>query len=221
MTTEKLERKKREREEWARRREDVGGSKVNKTRATVDRAGAGRQDKCKGPPPRTHLVLLQETKLAKSAEVPRFPGYDALRRDREPDEGQTAGGLLALMAEGLCWAPTRTEERAVDGKDTGTEVQDITIYPHGSERVRVVNLYVPPAGSPAWEGSGPFKPACLPAGACVFGDLNGHHESWDPHSSRLDARGRMWYEWSRAGGRRLLNTGAATFMGPKCRTAPD
>ena len=126
------------------------------------------------------------------------------------------------MVEGLCWSPTRTGECILDEKDRGTEVQDLVIFPHGSRRVRLLNLYVPPRESNVWKDSGTFAPSRLPPDACVFTDLNGHHPSWDPfHNSGTDARGRDMDAWIQSGDRALLNTGEPTYTGHCSRTAPD
>eukprot|EP00660_Eupelagonema_oceanica_P013434 gene13435-14014_t len=173
-----------------------------------------------------HILLLQETHLRAGQDTPRFPGYEAVRRDRPaaPDCERTGGGLLALFADGLWWSPTRGAPPIVAEADDFTEAQDFTIYPHQGESLRIAHLYVPPsfAGSKA----DPFKPEALPSDTCVFGDVNAHHESWDPNFHlRADRRGRKLRERADATGARILNTGEPTRVANSSagvsRTAPD
>eukprot|EP00664_Eupelagonemidae_sp_cell27_P004130 gene4130-6134_t len=176
-----------------------------------------------------HVVFLQETKLAGNADTPRVPGYDALRADsgRESADNNTPrGGLLTLLAEGLWWHPTRRAASPLHPDDKGTEVQDLTVRPHGSPPERLLNLYVPGAKDDiAWGDGGAFTPAALPTEACVFADLNGHHRAWDKNFTASacgsDPRGRAMHAWATADGRCILNNGEPTRVGAVSRTTPD
>eukprot|EP00666_Eupelagonemidae_sp_cell4sb_P000644 gene644-665_t len=156
-----------------------------------------------------HVLLLQETWLTKTRkgmklETPRFPGYDAARLDSPSDTAR--GGLLALLMEGLWWSPTKGAPRAKGDADQVTEVQDLTVYPHRDEPVRILNLYVPP--QEASLVADPFDPSQLPTGACVFGDPNAHHERWDDHfKAKHNLRGRRLHRWATDAGAVILNTG--------------
>eukprot|EP00660_Eupelagonema_oceanica_P003521 gene3522-biopygen26623 len=157
----------------------------------------------------------------------RFPGYTAIRRDRPAEAGaeNIGGGLLALLVDGLWWTPTRGAPPIVVEADDLTEMQDLTVYPHRAEKIRIAHLYIPPAlaNSPA----DPFKPAALPDGACTFGDLNAHHESWDPtFHLKSNRRGRNLRSWADETGARILNSGESTRIAAHsgtgvARTAPD
>ncbi len=176
-----------------------------------------------------HIVLLQETQLPPGASSLRFPGYDEVRQDR----GERGGGLMTLFREGLCWSPvTGPQGQVAEEGDVRTEAQVFRIHPHLSEPFPLVHLYVPPgerwAEKVGAAESMPFGPSRLPTDACIMGDMNAHHPSWDPnYKTKLGCpRGRALHEWVRCAGAHVLNNGDSTRFGwakgaQTASTAPD
>eukprot|EP00660_Eupelagonema_oceanica_P019657 gene19657-biopygen15063 len=100
-----------------------------------------------------------------------------------------------------------------------TEAQDITVYPHRAEKVRLAHLYVPPRGCPGVGWREVFNPKELPEDACVLGDLNAHHDRWNDTgvggartTKHRDLRGAAVSQWVDERRHTVLNTGESTHI---------
>ena len=156
------------------------------------------------------VALLQETKLGQRDDSPRLRGYSAIRKDRSRSgtTGPRAGGLCTYVQEGLAY----WEEPVTTGGIL--EAQCTTISLARGKTTALLNLYVPPVRG---EDAGREWEAALrhlegfPTGEAALwcGDLNAHHELWDPFA-RADRRGNDLVELMEQRSLITLNDGSAT-----------
>lgn len=97
------------------------------------------------------VFVLQETKMIKTDKMPKIPGYSIERLDRHQPKGKEknrGGGLVTGVKEKL--GKKRLVKFSIRGKDDGlTEGLTIEIPTKGKEKIRVTNVYVPPANAEA------------------------------------------------------------------------
>ena len=94
------------------------------------------------------IYLLQETKLTPKDSTPSIPGYTVVRKDREQLVGQEkarGGGVLIGIRDTIPFRQANFEIRSEDDKIT--EWATIEIPVRGKSKIRITNLYIPPASS--------------------------------------------------------------------------
>ena len=97
------------------------------------------------------VFVLQETKMIKTDKMPQIPGYSIERLDRHQPKGKEknrGGGLVTGVK--LRLGKKRLVKFSIRGKeDCLTEGLTIEIPTKGKEKIRVTNVYVPPANAEA------------------------------------------------------------------------
>ena len=97
------------------------------------------------------VFVLQETKMVKKDKLPTIPGYAMERLDRSQPKGKKknrGGGLITGVSERL--AKKRLVKFSIRGRDDNlTEWLTIEIPTKNKEKIRVTNVYVPPANAEA------------------------------------------------------------------------
>ena len=197
------------------------------------------------------VFVIQETKLIRKDRLPKIPGFAIERQDRQQPkgkEGNRGGGLITGVS--LKLGKKRLPKFGIKGtRDHLTEWLTIEIPTSNGEKIRVTNVYIPPANS---EASRNQEQAANGGGAnngrenrqgalysnnfdvrrwpckdydVILGDTNAHSQLWDTNwtGDEADERGNIIENWCAANNMAPLNNGEATR---KCRTsgkgtAPD
>ena len=97
------------------------------------------------------VFVIQETKLIRRDKLPKMPGFAIERQDRHQPKGRESnrgGGLITGVRETL--AKKRLLKFSIKGnRDHLTEWLTIEIPTSNNEKVRITNVYIPPANSEA------------------------------------------------------------------------
>ena len=157
------------------------------------------------------IYLLQETKLTPKDSTPSIPGYTVVRKDREQLVGQEkarGGGVLIGIRDTIPFRQANFEIRSEDDKIT--EWATIEIPVRGKSKIRITNLYIPPASSnPGMISNVKTHKWPRKEYDIVLGDINAHSILWD-NSARPDERGAEVEEWLAEHDMHCLNSGEPT-----------
>ena len=97
------------------------------------------------------VFVIQETKMIRSDKLPKIPGYSIERQDRYQPKGKDkdrGGGLVTGVSEE--YAKKRLVKFNIRGsRDHLTESLTVEIPTKNGEKIRVTNVYIPPANSEA------------------------------------------------------------------------
>ena len=121
------------------------------------------------------IVLIQETHLTMTREIPEIYGYKAVRQDR-PTKG---GGLLIYVIQDFNFK--ENGGRIVEGVET----LSISIQEKKGNWLDVTNVYWRPAAQREDINFIDVSENCV-----IAGDFNGHHRQWDAYQN-TDRRGEQ------------------------------
>ena len=125
------------------------------------------------------VACIQETKLTSSSNLPAFPNFATVRRDRPSGGG---GGLVTLIHHSIAY--TEVDSSNLFPGDVVAEHLAVEVIADGA-KILVVNVYIPPVSScpndytPNLSNLFSFTDDIL-----VVGDFNAHDLRW--HSATQD-----------------------------------
>ena len=144
-------------------------------------------------------------------KTPQIPGYTVVRKDRQQlkgNEKNRGGGIIFGIRDTIPFRQCNFEIREED--DNITEWATIEIPVKGKDKIRITNIYIPPASSDPASSSnvGMNK---WPSKSCdiILGDINAHSVLWDK-TLNPDRRGDDFEDWLAANDMHCLNNGDPT-----------
>ncbi|KAA0196554.1 hypothetical protein HAZT_HAZT005288 [Hyalella azteca] len=145
----------------------------------------------------THSVLvvaIQDSKLTEASNIPTFPGYTLVRRDKPIGPRTGDGGLFFIVNHTVLYSPIPSDH--LFPGDSTTEHQAISklfsISIDGAQ-FHLYNIYIPPPTS-CPPGFSPSLSPLLKLDAhntILMGDFNAHNPAWfsATQGDRAAARG--------------------------------
>lgn len=160
------------------------------------------------------IAAIQETKLNQNVVNLSVPGYDIVRQDRSHNNG---GGLAFIVQEDVqyycCNLPNPPST------DVTIEQQGITVI-MGTDRMCLVNLYIPPSSScpPGYKAN--INHLLQLKQCLILGDVNAHHQAWYS-SIPDDPRGIDILDQVDTSDFGILNENSPTRVTTSCSSSPD
>ena len=141
------------------------------------------------------ICMIQETKLKKTDDLPKFQGYSVERHDRKGDV--KFGGVLYLIKE------TINHDMSVKSNKTATEVLGLKIKCQ-KRWLEIVNVYCPPQNSLGQEINLATDIIPTSDNSIIVGDFNAHSLAWDSTQPE-DDRGENLLDWTTSNDLVIMN----------------